>query len=94
MDWSILDGSGGKLVIGDISAGVHIYTHDTVDRVIYGKEDTVIGNNVYIGPNVVISKGIIIGDNVIIGANSFVNKDIPNWSKAFGTPIKIRGKIN
>ncbi len=99
--FTILDGSGGKLVIGDncnISAGVHIYTHDTVDRVIYGKEikkeDTVIGNNVYIGPNVVISKGIIIGDNVIIGANSFVNKDIPNWSKAFGTPIKIRGKIN
>jgi len=99
--FTILDGSGGKLLIGDncnISAGVHIYTHDTVDRVIYEKEikkgDTVIGNNVYIGPNVVISKGITIGDYVIIGANSFVNKNIPNGSKVFGTPVKIQGKIN
>jgi acetyltransferase-like isoleucine patch superfamily enzyme len=99
--FTILDGSGGKLLIGDncnISAGVHIYTHDTVDRVIYEKEikngDTVIGNNVYIGPNAVISKGITIGDYVIIGANSFVNKNIPKGSKAFGTPVKIQGKIN
>lgn len=98
--FTILDGSGGKLLIGDncnISAGVHIYTHDTIDRVIYEKEikkeDTVIGNNVYIGPNVVISKGVTIGDYVIIGANSFVNKNIPSDSKAYGTPVKIQGKI-
>jgi acetyltransferase-like isoleucine patch superfamily enzyme len=35
----ILDGSGGGLFIGDyvdISAGVHIYTHDTVKRAISG----------------------------------------------------------
>ena len=38
---TILDGSGGVLQIGDncdISAGVQIYTHDTVDRVINNKE--------------------------------------------------------
>lgn len=94
--FTILDGSGGLLKIGNncnISAGVQIYTHDTVDRVIYGeeikKEDTIIGNNVYIGPNVVISKGVSIGDYVIIGASSFINKDIPSYSKAFGIPVKI-----
>ncbi|WP_263833675.1 acyltransferase [Sulfurospirillum oryzae] len=98
--FTILDGSGGSLLIGDncnISAGTHIYTHDTVDKVLYGHEvkklDTTIGNNVYIGPNVVVIKGITIGDNVIIGANSFVNKDIPSYSKAFGTPIKIISSI-
>lgn len=98
--FTILDGSGGNLIIGDncnISAGVQIYTHDTVDRVIHGTEitkaDTIIGNNVYIGPNSVISKGIIIGDYVVIGTNSFVNKNIPSNSKAFGTPIKIKSKI-
>lgn len=99
--FTILDGSGGELSIGDncnISAGVQIYTHDTVDRVIYGSEITTanvtIGNNCYIGPNVVISKGVNIGDYVVIGANSFVNKDIPSHSKAFGMPAKIKGLIN
>lgn len=95
--FTILDGSGGQLMIGnncDISAGVQIYTHDTVDRVLYGNEistaSVIIGNNCYIGPNTVISKGVTIGDNVLIGANSFVNKDIPNNTKAYGTPIKIK----
>lgn len=95
--FTILDGSGGKLVIGDecnISAGVHIYTHDTIDRVIYGgnisKANVSIGSHCYLGPNVVIAKGVTIGDYVIIGANSFVNKDIPSHSKAFGTPAEIK----
>lgn len=97
--FTILDGSGGELIIGDncnISAGVHIYTHDTVDSVIYGgkttKASVIIGNNTYIGPNVVISKGVTIGDYVVVGANSFVDKDIPSNSKAFGTPAKIISK--
>ncbi len=94
--YTILDGSGGGLVIGNdcaISAGVHIYTHDTVDKVVYGGDVKTapvrIGNNCYIGPNVIISKGVTIGDRVIIGANSFVNNDVPSNTKAFGTPIKI-----
>ena len=97
--FTVLDGSGGELVIGDdcnISAGVQIYTHDTSDKVINNSEiqkaNTQIGNNVYIGPNVVISKGVTIGNYVVIGANSFVNKDIPDNSKAFGTPIRIQRK--
>jgi acetyltransferase-like isoleucine patch superfamily enzyme len=99
--FTILDGSGGELTIGDncnISAGVQIYTHDTVDRVIYGNEvikaNVSIGNNCYIGPNVVISKGVKIGDYVVIGANSFVNIDIPNYSKAFGVPAEIKWLIS
>ena len=99
--FTILDGSGGGLVIGDncaVSSGVHIYTHDTVNKVIYGSDiehaSVSIGNHVYIGPNAVISKGVTIGDFVIIGANSFVNKDIPSYTKAHGTPAKIISKID
>ena len=95
---TVLDGSGGVLQIGNncnISAGVQIYTHDTVDRVLNSgeiqKADTTIGNNVYIGPNAVISKGVIIGDFVVVGANSFVNKNIAMNSKAYGTPAVERG---
>lgn len=91
---TLLDGSGG-LTIGDhcdISAGVQIYTHDTVNRVIHSKAvtqaPTTIGNHCYIGPGSIITKGVIIGDYVIIGANSFINKNIPSYSKGHGTPFK------
>ena len=73
--YTILDGSGG-LIIGDncdISAGVHIYTHDTIDRVIKNEKIKIapvqIGNNCYIGPNAIIAKGVTIGDFVVVGAN-------------------------
>lgn len=95
--FTILDGSGG-LEIGDncnVSAGVQIYSHDTVDRVIHQKEvskaKVKIGNNVYIGPNSIIAKGVEIGDNVIIGANSFVSKNISSNSKGWGTPFEVKG---
>jgi acetyltransferase-like isoleucine patch superfamily enzyme len=93
--FTILDGSGG-LTIGahcSISAGVQIYTHDTVDwavknaPVAYGR--VAIGDNCYIGPNVVVSRGVTIGDRVVIGANSFVNADVPSGSRAWGTPCRV-----
>lgn len=98
--FTLLDGSGG-LVIGDncsISAGVQIYSHDTVNWAISGgalKPEYApvnIGNNCYIGPNVIITKGVVIGDKCIIGANSLVNKDIPSGMKAWGTPASCYGK--
>lgn len=98
--YTILDGSGGGLKIGDdctISAGVHIYTHDTVNSVVHGKPTETkpvnIGNNVYLGPHTVVAKGVNIGNRVIIGCNSFVNKDIPSDSRAHGSPVRIVGKI-
>ena len=96
--YTILDGSGGSLNIGNdcaISAGVHIYTHDSVDHVINGDpiatSPVFIGDHVYIGPQSVITKGVKIGDYVVIGANSLVNKDLPSGSKAYGNPAKIVG---
>ena len=94
--FTILDGSGG-LSIGDncsLSAGVQIYTHDTVKWAITGGKadyeyaETKIGSSVYIGPNSIIAKGVIIGDRCIIGANSFVNKSFPDDSKIAGSPAK------
>ena len=99
--FAVLDGSGG-LEIGNncsISAGVQIYTHDSVEWATSGGESatekfpTKIGSNCYIGPNVIISKGITIGDGCIVGANSFVNKNLPEGVKAWGTPVDIVKKI-
>ena len=98
--FTILDGSGG-LVIGDncaISAGVQIYTHDTVEWAISGGEaeykraPTRIGSNCYIGPNAVIAKGVTIGDGTIVGANSLVLKDVPGGSKIAGSPARPLGE--
>lgn len=100
--FTVLDGSGGGLVIGDycsISAGVQIYTHDTVEWAISGGKATSarapvrIGSRCYIGPNVVISRGVSIGDSCVIGANAFVNKDIPSGMRAWGSPAKCQAKV-
>ena len=63
-------------------------------KVDYEYKRTIIGSNVYIGPNVIIQKGVKIGNKVVIGANSFVNCDIPNNSKAYGSPVKIKEMKN
>lgn len=99
--YSILDGSGG-LTIGNncsISSGVHIYTHDSSKKRVSGgsepieKEPVDIEDNCYIGPYTVVLKGVSIGKNSIIGGNSLVNKSIPPNSVAFGTPLRIVGKV-
>ena len=99
--FTVLDGSGG-LEIGDncsISAGVQIYTHDTVEWAVTGGRakaayaPTVIGNNCYIGPNTVVAKGVRIGSGSVIGANSLVLDDVEAGSKAFGTPCRSVGKV-
>jgi acetyltransferase-like isoleucine patch superfamily enzyme len=96
----ILDGSGG-LEIGSncsISAGVQIYSHDSVNWAIsggsrpYEHARTHIGDRCYIGPNTIVAKGVRIGDRCVIGANSLVLSDIPSGSKAVGSPCKIIGQ--
>jgi acetyltransferase-like isoleucine patch superfamily enzyme len=97
----MLDGSGG-LEVGSfcsISAGVQIYTHDTVAWAVTGgrsgpaRSAVRIGDRCYIGPLTVIARGVTIGDGCVIGAHSFVDRDLPDGSLAWGAPCRVRGRV-
>lgn len=97
----ILDGSG-QLAIGNncsISAGVHIYTHDTVHWAVSGGKSpyeykpVIIADNCFIGPQSIISSGVTIGKHSIVGANSFVNKSVENNTIVAGNPAKKIGEV-
>jgi acetyltransferase-like isoleucine patch superfamily enzyme len=98
----ILDGSCG-LKIGSncsISAGVQIYSHDTVQWAVsggkkdYELEAVEIGSNCYLGPNCVIAKGVKLGDGCIVGANSLVIDSFGPGLKVAGNPAKVIGNSN
>lgn len=98
----LLDGSGGRLRIGagcDVSAGVQIYTHDTVARVLsegrqgIGGAPVTIENHVHLGAQSVVARGVTIGHHSVIGACSFVNRDLPPYSVAFGVPCRQVGRV-
>jgi len=99
--YTLLDGTG-DLSIGDycsVSAGVRIYTHDTVRWALSGGAEqyeyapVTVGSCCYIGGSSVISKGVNIGEHSLVGAMTFVNRDIPAYSIAVGIPCRIVGKV-
>lgn len=99
--WVMLDGSGG-LVIGDyvsISAGVQIYTHDTVHWALSGgvmparKAPVTIGSNVYIGSQSIVAQGVSIGDRCVISANSLLLDNVPEACIVGGSPARPIGRV-
>jgi len=98
---TLLDGTG-ILKIGStcsISAGVQIYTHNTVnwaltggvEKYIYGS--VAIGNCCYIGPNVIITAGVTLGSHSIVGANSFLKDSFETNSIVAGNPARLIGNV-
>jgi len=75
-----------------VQLGSHcsIYSISTIDN----KEGKVVlEKNCRIGSHSIIMPGVTVGENSIIGAFSFVNKDIPKNTLAFGIPVKLVRKI-
>lgn len=82
-----------KVVIEDyVQIGSHcsIYSISTIDN----KEGKVIlKKNCKIGTHSVVMPGVTVGENSIVGAFSFVTKDIPDNTLAFGVPAKVIQKL-
>lgn len=98
----MLDGAGGGIEIGDtcsISAGVHIYTHDTIAWALSGGKKASrqapvrIGSCTYIGSQSVIAAGVRVGSLCVIASNSFVNSDVEDNTIVGGTPAKRLGVV-
>jgi acetyltransferase-like isoleucine patch superfamily enzyme len=100
--YTILDGSGGRLTIGShctISAGVHLYTHDTAARSLtrgrapVGRSPVTIHDATFIGPHAVVLRGVTIGTQCVIGAGALVNRNVPDRSILFGVPGRVVGRV-
>lgn len=98
---TVLDGSGGLLIGAtcSISAGVQIYTHDSVRWALsggtaaYERAPVRIGDHCYLGPCSIVTMGVTIGRHCLVGAHSLVNRDLPDYSIAFGVPCRIVGRV-
>jgi acetyltransferase-like isoleucine patch superfamily enzyme len=55
----------------------------------YTHKGVTIGNDVLIGAGAIILDGCNISDGAVIGAGSLVDKDVPPYSIAFGTPARV-----
>jgi acetyltransferase-like isoleucine patch superfamily enzyme len=100
--WVMLDGSGGGLRIGDyvsVSAGVQIYTHDTVHWALSGgviaprQAPVSIGSCVYIGAQAIIARGVSVGQKSVIAANALVLDDVAEGTIVAGAPAAPIGHV-
>ncbi|ABR56012.1 transferase hexapeptide repeat containing protein [Methanococcus aeolicus Nankai-3] len=75
-----------------VQIGSHcsIYSVSTIDN---KKGKVIINKNARIGSHSVIMPNVEIGENSIIGAFSFVNKNIPPNTLAYGVPVKLIRKL-
>ena len=89
---TLLDGRGGKLIIGDnvdIARDCILWTlgHDSHSH--EGKRgDVVVGDYCWIGCRTIIMPGVSIGNSTICAANSVVTKDAESNSIYDGIPAK------
>ena len=94
----LLDGRGGKLVIGsnvDIAQETAIWTleHDvhSDDHRARG-EPVILEDYVWIGHRAIIMPGVRIGRGAVVGAGAVVTKDVPPMAIVGGVPAKVIGQ--
>lgn len=84
-----------KVIITDHNHGFYGYKNIHTSPIIppekreLSSAPVIIGDDVWIGEFVAVLPGVTIGNGAIIGAMSVVNKDVPAYSIAVGSPAKV-----
>ena len=75
----------------ELAANVQLISnnHDPYDRQILTCKPVLIKYGAWVGAGATILPGVTVGKYAIIGANSVVNKDIPDYAVAVGSPAKV-----
>lgn len=79
-----------------ISDHMHRYSQTDLPIIAQGLdkiESVLIKRGAWIGQNAVVCPGVTIGCGAVIGANSVVNRDIPDFCVAAGSPARVVKKI-
>jgi acetyltransferase-like isoleucine patch superfamily enzyme len=96
----------GAITIGNnvmMGPNVTIFAHDHLFGV-YGKsirelnsvkieEPIIIEDEVWIGACVVILKGVTVGIGAVVGAGVVLNRSVPPYTLAVGTPVRFARRI-
>jgi len=86
--FTYINAKEGVCIEDHVQIGSHssIYSVSTIDN---KKGKIILKENCKIGTHSSIMPGVTVGKNSIVGAHSYVNKDIPSNTLAYGIPIKI-----
>lgn len=57
-------------------------------------KQTIIKKGASIGANATIVCGVTVGEYALIGAGSVVTKDVPAYALVYGSPSRVRGKVD
>ncbi|MEZ5561392.1 MAG: acyltransferase [Gammaproteobacteria bacterium] len=76
-----------------VGGGTYIFTHGYWLSLLHGYPvaygDVTIGNDVWLPWGCFILPGVEIGDGAVVGARSVVNRSIPAFALAAGSPAKV-----
>lgn len=75
----------------EIGSHCSIYSWSTIDN---KKGVVVIEEGAKIGSYSLVMPGVTIGRNAVVGAFSFVNKDVPANTLAYGVPVRVVRRLD
>jgi acetyltransferase-like isoleucine patch superfamily enzyme len=80
-----------------ISDHGHAFEDVTVPIALQGIRDVrpvLIGDHTWLGQNVCVLPGVQIGKHCVVGANTVINRNLPDFSVAVGSPARIVKRYN
>lgn len=90
ISWNVIIGAPNHLINGLTTHNFPFTTFWGISNdYIIKREETFLGNDVWIGANATILSNINIGNGVIVGANSFVNSNLKPYGIYAGNPAKF-----